>query len=136
MPRMEQFHPVEVYKRFQEWRATDKARHEFKSWQMNHPVEAQIMKLLDVEFTHRATLEISSSAELFEGARQSRRELGFGDQLVPYAHELPSRLDEFLVRDGVALSDREMKLLKEVNHGYWARVGAFSPGVRRLNRFR
>lgn len=134
MSGIEQFHPVELYERFQEWRATNKARREFKSWQLKHPIEAQILDLLDLESKHMTDSENPRRARLVELAQKARKELGFGDHLVPYARELPFRIEEFLVRDSVVFSEDEIKLLREVNHGLWARVGFFTTGVRRLQR--
>ncbi len=133
MPRIEQFHPVNVYNRFQEWRATNKARRYFKSWQSEHPIEAEILNLLDLELENRIP-EIPRRANISELAKKARRELGFDDQLVPYAHVLPFQVDEFLLRDNVAFSEEGRKLLKGVNHGFWARVGAFTKGLGKLDR--
>lgn len=134
MPRPEQFHPVEVFRRIQEWRATGAARREFVQWQMDYPIEAQILNLLDVESQYRAFPESQSNANVIELVKRARRELGFGDHLVPYANELPFRVEEFLAQDGVVLTEEELKLLKTVNHGSWARVGFFTKGVQRLRR--
>ncbi len=134
MPRVEQFYPADVFRRFQEWRATNKAKNEFATWQLHYPIEAEILNLLDLELKHKTDLGNPRRARIGELARIARRELGFGDHLVPYARELPFRVEEYMVRDGMVIVPEELKLLKEVNHGFWARVGFFTKGVRRLRR--
>ncbi len=130
--------PITIYDRLQqlslELQAEEEAGRDFNKWVLKHPDEAQILNLLDLESKHRIDSGNAHRAGIAELARGLRRELEFDDHLLPYVHELPFRMDEFLARDGVTLPKNELKLLKEVNHGYWARVGYFTPGVRRLRK--
>lgn len=101
-------------------------------WQENHPTEAQILELLDEEFRHKPHLIQPRRAKLFEEAQQARRALGFGDHLVLYVNRVPFLLEELLAQDGVALPEGDLMLLQQVNHGFWAKAGFFTKGVRRL----
>lgn len=88
---------------------------------------------LDVELWHQTNLDNPHRAQLFEEARQALRGLGIRDELVPYAHILPFRLETAITqRDILFESEQEAVLLKEVNHGFWARVGFFTPGIHHL----
>jgi hypothetical protein len=134
MPGREQFLPPSFLGRFLESRALQRARKEFVEWQQSHPIESQILNILEIERRHDSARDIPRRARIADTIRQGRRALGFGDHLVKYVDELPFRLEESLARDGVVLVEEELKLLKEVNHGSWARVGFFTEGVHRLER--
>jgi len=124
---------VELLRRFSEWRAENKAKKEFETWQTNHPKETRILELLDEENRHALIASYNSRrAQLLEAAQNERRRLGLRDELIEYVIALPFRMEDRLAHDlDFARSPEEAALMREINHGFLLRSGALTPGCGR-----
>ncbi len=126
---------AELLRRFRDWRAEQNARSDYQQWLENHPNEARIIESLDMELRYSTAHDNPRRLRNYENARNERRSLGLRDELAPLARELPFRFEEALEQHpSLVMSTEELALIRQVNMGYWLRVGLFTPGIRRLRR--